>query len=101
VVGGETVTFCYDPANSDKGNHTYPYHYQVWAYDANDLLAVKKGDKDHWEPRPYAFWRLDLPFGIPYAEINGAAYDPTTKRIFLTQSFGDGAKPVIYVFRVG
>ncbi|KKP98057.1 MAG: hypothetical protein US25_C0012G0003 [Candidatus Moranbacteria bacterium GW2011_GWE1_36_7] len=35
---------CYDPAISDKGTHTYPYAYYVWAYDANDLLHVKNAD---------------------------------------------------------
>ena len=47
-----TGTFCYgegatcnDPTDSSKGNHAYPYQYQVWAYDANDLAAVKAGSK--------------------------------------------------------
>ncbi len=45
-----TGTYCYgtgdecnDPADDSKGTHAYPYRYQVWAYDANDLLAVKNG----------------------------------------------------------
>jgi hypothetical protein len=92
---------CYDPAIADKGNHTYPYRYQVWAYDANDLIAVKNGTKQHWEPRPYAIWTLNLPFGISNAEINGAAWDPATRRIFVTQANADSAKPVVYVFSLG
>lgn len=97
---GSVTQYCLDPTNSDKGNHTYPYHYQVWAYNANDLLAVKAGTKKMWEPRPYTFWRLKMPFGIPHAEILGAAYDPDGRRIFVVQAHGDGAKPVVTVYQI-
>jgi hypothetical protein len=53
---------CGDPADSSKGVHAYPYRYQVWAYDANDLLAVKNGTKAAHQPQPYAVWTFNLPF---------------------------------------
>ena len=34
---------CNDPSNNSKGEHAYPYKAYVWAYNANDLLAVKNG----------------------------------------------------------
>ena len=37
--------YCYDPTNSYKTVHAYPYRYQVWAYDLNELAAVKAGEK--------------------------------------------------------
>ena len=53
--------WCYDPTESGKGQHAYPYRYQVWAYDLNDLAAVKAGTKQPWEVTPYGVWPLTLP----------------------------------------
>jgi hypothetical protein len=39
--GGER--YCYDPVTVDKGQHAYPYRYQMWAYDLMDLAAVARG----------------------------------------------------------
>ena len=89
------------PEGSSKGNHAYPYRYQVWAYDALDLAKVKAGELQPWEVRPYAMWPLTLPqapssnsFASTY--INGAAYDPARRRIFLTQDRGEN--PLVHVF---
>jgi hypothetical protein len=101
------VLNCYDPTDSAKGNHAYPYISQVWAYDANDLLAVKQGLKQYWEPRPYATWPLasvSQPFFNAVGDLNGAAYDPATGRIFVMQPSADGTwndLPVIYVYALG
>jgi hypothetical protein len=91
---------CYDPATSDHGTHAYPYVYYAWAYDANDLLAVKNGQRQPWDVRPYALWTFNFPFANSDAHIQGAAYDPQTQRIFLTQCWGDEASPLIYIFNV-
>jgi hypothetical protein len=52
-------TYCYggsqcnDPAfPNTQGNHAYPYVYQVWAYDAAELAAVKAGSKQPWDVKP-------------------------------------------------
>ena len=60
---GGVDTWCHDPTSANKGTHAYPYHYYVWAYDANDLAAVKAGQKQPWEVKPYAVWPFSLPFG--------------------------------------
>jgi hypothetical protein len=102
-------TYCYgegadcgDLADSYKGVHAYPYVYQVWAYDANDLLAVKKGSKRQYQPQPYAVWTFNLPFEHARSPhfLGGAAYDPQTQRIYLSQRGADASGPVIHVFRV-
>jgi hypothetical protein len=90
--------WCYDPDNSSKGTHAYPYVPEVWAYDAAALAAVRAGHRRPWQVRPYAVWRLSLPFGSP--QIGGAAYDPASGLIYLSQQYADGAAPVIEVFRV-
>lgn len=102
-------TYCYgegaacgDPADSSKGTHAYPYKYQVWAYDANDLLAVKNGSKQQYAVQPYAIWNFNLPFESTADQhlIGGAAYDAQTNRVYLSQRCSDSwCAPVIHVFK--
>jgi hypothetical protein len=97
--------WCYDPENGSKGNHAYPYVYRIWAYDANDLAAVKNGTKQPWEPRPYGVWDLNLPMAASMKKLSSAAYDVPTHRLFIAQGFGpadpaDGV-PVIHVYTIG
>jgi hypothetical protein len=103
--GGDT---CGDPTDSSKGTHAYPYQYEVWAYDANDLVAVRQGLKSPWVVKPYALWTFELPFsGGTSMRLGGAAYDPQTNRIYLSQLCTDGGNggssclPVIHVLQVG
>ena len=104
--------YCYDPSDSSKGCHCYPYVYQVWAYDANDLLKVKNGEINPetnqpyqpWDIRPYAIWNLDFPFAKENAQIVGATYDPSTQRIFISEYGGERPSmepyPLIQVYKV-
>ena len=95
--------YCYDPLDSGKGTHGYPYIYQVWAYDANDMAKVRSGQLQPWDVRPYATWQLNLPYGtFGSAFYLGAAYDAVTGRIFLsqTQSGADGTRPIVHVFKI-
>jgi hypothetical protein len=96
------LEYCYDPTHSDKGVHGYPYRYEVYAYDVNDLIAAKNGQKQAWEVVPYAHWSLNLPFRNDnnLIRIKGVAYDPATQRIFLSQQYSDGAMPLIQVYRI-
>jgi hypothetical protein len=99
--GGVDV-YCYDPADASKGTHAYPYAYQVWAYDANDLLSVKNGTKLQYQITPYSVWTFHLPFENSDAHlIGGAGYDPQTNSIYLSQRCEDtNCAPVIHVFKV-
>ena len=99
------VLCCYDPVDSSKGGHAYPYVYQVIAYDALDLVSVKMGEKQMWEILPYGVWELNFPFADDNARILGAAYDPSTQRIYLSEDGGDkpgccGHLPLIQVYHV-
>jgi hypothetical protein len=93
---------CGDPTDSSKGTHAYPYVYQVWAYDANELLAVKNGIKQPYDVRPYDVWTFNVPFESDNEhDTGGVAYDPATGRIFFVQSkFGSDRLPLIHVFQV-
>ena len=75
----------------------------MWAYDANDLLAVKEGRKLQYEILPYAVWTFDLPYaGTNSArQLGGVAYDPANGRIYITQRCGDtNCTPVVHVMQV-
>jgi hypothetical protein len=94
---GGVDNYCYDPSNGSKGTHNYPYRSQMWAYDANDFVAVKNGTKQSWTIRPYAVWQLDSAF----VDIQGIGYDQTNQRIYVSASckYGDCA-PKIYVYQI-
>jgi hypothetical protein len=72
---------------------------EVWAYDAAQLLSVRQGHKQPWQVKPYATWSLHLPYGS--SRIGGAAYDPATGIVFISQQYANGPDPVIEVFKVG
>ena len=94
---------CNDAADQYKGTHAYPYSYYVWMYDANDFVAVKNGTKSPWEITPYYHGVISLPFTSSSAnnQLNGAAYDPATKRLYIAQKCVVGnCAPLIHVYSV-
>lgn len=103
---GDGDYYVYDEIDHQKGVHGYPYSDRCWAYDLNDLIAVKNGDKQPWEPVPYANWSLNLPYAVATRpSIMGAALDVATSRIFVLQRSTDTTnifepRPLIHVFQV-
>jgi hypothetical protein len=93
-----TGSECSDPVDDSKGTHSYPYRHQVWAYDANDLLQVKNGQKQCWEMRPYAVWSMDEMNSDSSADMNGAGFDPQTGRLYITDDQGE--EPHVHVYQV-
>ena len=101
IPPGENDHYCYDPEDGSKGVHGYPYHYYVWAYDANDLAKVARGESAPWTLRPYAVWSLNFPFATSGStRLGGATYNPQTGRIYISQYQGDGNLPLIHVLRL-
>jgi len=83
----------YDPIFPNKtGPRGYPYYYRCWAYDLNDLAAVKAGTKTSHEVNPYAVWNFSLPVNGSSADINGLCYDHVNKNIIISQ-VGPGGGP--------
>jgi hypothetical protein len=77
--------------------------YQVWAYDLNDLAAVKNGTKQPWQVAPYATWALDLPTPDPnWKGLGGVGYDATHQLLYVSQLWADRdtTTAVIHVFRI-
>lgn len=81
--------WCYDPTNTDKGSHAYPYRYQIWAYDLNDFAAVKEGRKQPWEVLPYGVWPFELPVPEPRARLGGVGYDAQRQILYVSQMYAD------------
>jgi hypothetical protein len=103
--GPNGETNCYDPTNANKGQHAFPYRLQFWAYDVNDLAAVRAGDRKPWDVRPYAVWPFELPaIGDPYPRLGAMSYDSARRRLFMTQLFGDkdgySRRPIVHVFTI-
>lgn len=94
--GGSSGGDCNDPDNSSKGVHAYPYRSQVWAYDANDLLAVKNGTKQPHAVQPYAVWELSP----DVKQIQGVGYDSSTQTLYVSDVMGDGTQPLIRVYKI-
>jgi hypothetical protein len=107
-VGGHgTGKYCYgtaaecgnDTSMPDvKGPHAQPYRYQIWAYDANDLVAVKNGTKTTSTPKPYGVWPLSEMHNSGNPNIGGAGFSPTTGRLFITQDYGPN--PMVEVYQI-
>ena len=92
---------CNDPSNNSKGEHAYPYRAYIWAYNANDLAAVRAGTVQPYAVTPYATWELS-DFGNVDIDFStgGAAYDSATGKLYLSQVNGDGDQPLIRVYQV-
>jgi hypothetical protein len=102
TIGSDGAKWCYDPTNPYKGTHAYPYRYQIWAYDLNDLAAVKAGTKNPWDVMPYDLWPFALPTPESHVSIGGVTYDAEHQTIYLTQLYADTeSRPVIHVLKVG
>lgn len=91
---------CNDPYMVDKGQHASPYQYQIWAYDANDILAVKNGTKKTWEPKPYAIWKLDGMAHSYNTFSRGATYDPNSKLLFIAQAYATSPRIEVYKINI-
>lgn len=94
---------CGDPFVDGKGPHAPPYRNQVWAYDANDLEAVKNGQKQPAQLRPYAVWTFGANemYSAPNAPyIQGAGYDAETGRVYITQDYGGQPRVDVYQIAV-
>jgi hypothetical protein len=69
---------------------------QVWAYNANDLLAVKQGTMAPWQVQPYDVWNFTLP-NTTGTSIGTVTCDPTTGRIYVPVLGADNTVPYSYL----
>jgi hypothetical protein len=96
TVDRNGVRICAIGPDGPYGMHAAPYRYQVWAYDALDLVKVKEGTLKPWQPRPYAVWELPVPTEGAGVAPRGVAYNPSTGQIFVYQR--NGEDPYIHTY---
>lgn len=101
---GDGSIYCYDPTDASKGQHGYPYNYQIWAYDMNDLAAVKAGQKNPWDVRPYGVWPFTLPTTAAQSRVGGIGYDAARQIIYISQMYADqdtyDYRPIIHALKI-
>ncbi len=104
-LGPDQEIYCYDPTSTAKGQHAYPYNYQIWAYDLNDLAAVRAGTKQPWDVVPYGVWPFAVPFAEAAVRIGGVGYDASRQILYVSQMYADqdgyGYRPIIHAITVG
>ncbi len=105
AIAADGEKYCYDPTSTSKGQHSWPYNYQMWAYDLNDLVAVKNGTKQPWDVRPYGVWPFSFPTAEPTIRIGGIGYDASRQLLYISQMYADQDtyeyRALIHVLRVG
>ena len=86
------------------------YNY-YWLWDVNDMLAVKNGDMQPYEIRPYAYGEFSVPFQTDVRNgeeeihyIRGASYDADTGTLYVTINQADSRgqysnNPVIAAYK--
>lgn len=98
------AVYCYDPTNPAKGQHGYPYRYQMWAYDLAELAKVKAGQKNPWDVVPYGVWPFEFPTPESRYRIGGVGYDAARQLIYVSQMLADtdgyANRPIIQVLKV-
>jgi chitodextrinase len=99
-----------DPCrNGNSGFSDYPYHLCIWAYDANDLLAVKNGTKQSWEPLPYSSGASYTSWQTPgygtaacsscgLFNTTSMTFDPSTMRVYMCEDYGE--QPRVHVWQI-
>ena len=91
----------YDPQYPVTGPRAFPYFLRFYAYDLNDLAAVKVGSQSPWSIRPYAVWNSDLKIAPTGADMPSMCYDTSNRRLYIAQhSAGYFGEAVIHAFRI-
>jgi hypothetical protein len=88
---------------------------QFILYDPSDLAQVAAGAMEPWEPQPYASLDIDEHLYLKPPEwdmvtvgwgeqrrnrIGPSAYDRNSALLYVLEQYGEGAKPVVHVWRV-
>ncbi|MCB0332823.1 MAG: hypothetical protein KDD55_04940 [Bdellovibrionales bacterium] len=107
--GGHTSGVCYKcTQNNDNlcGGYCAPdaddYYLYYWLWDVEDLVAVKNGQMNASDVRPYDYGEFAIPFDS--VELGGGSFDPESGRLYLSVQRADTEQgeysnpPVIVVY---
>ena len=92
----------------DRGYWAEGYQAQLIFYDPADLVAVAHGEKETWEPQPYATLVLDDVLFDPHIHleaykrdlVGATAFDRERGLLYIIERLADEDKSVVHVFRV-
>jgi hypothetical protein len=100
---------------SNRGWWSTRFDAQFILYDPNQLAQVAAGQLEAWQPQPYAVIDIDehLYLNPPEwdsvelgwddqrrARIGDVAYDRVDGLLYVLELYGDGARPMVHVWRI-
>lgn len=93
-----------DPAGQ-RGWWSTGFEGQMVFYDPADLAAVARGDREPWEPQPYATMDIDPHlFGVAGSQykhhVAACSFDPQRGYLYLFEPLADGERSLVHVWRV-
>lgn len=89
----------------DRGWWSTSFEGLILFYDPADLAAVTRGEKQTWEPQPYATMGIDnYLFNIHSSQqkhhLGDVSYDRQHGLLYIFELMADGAKPLVHVWRI-
>ncbi|MEN8154509.1 MAG: hypothetical protein ABFR75_10845 [Acidobacteriota bacterium] len=101
---GDSNGPCLD-CEGERGWWSTGFEGQFIFFDPSDLAAVASGDKEPWEPQPYAKLNIDkylyhINSGRQWYHLGAIAFDREGGLLYVFEPFGDGEKPLIHVWRI-
>jgi len=82
------------------GYHAGPYEAQIQMFDWEDIQEIKDGQRDPWNVLPYLTFPIPGWWDSCKQAIGAMAYDPVSRRVYITQPNQDGDRPVVHVYRI-
>lgn len=95
---------CYD-CKEERGWWSTGFEGQFIFYDPADLAEVTSGNKEPWEPQPYAKLNIDkylyhISSGQQWYHLGAVAFDRANGLLYVFEPFGDGEKPLVHVWKI-
>jgi hypothetical protein len=95
--GGHTSSVCYKCSQNNGslcGGYCSPdtadYYNYYWLWNIHDMLKVKEGSINPYDPKPYDYGVLEVPYHeTRHYDFGGASYDPVSNRLFISLLKGD------------
>lgn len=92
--GGHESGICYKCTQDNGhlcGGYCAPesddYYHYYWMWDMNDLVAVKNGEMNSYDVRPYDYGEFPTPFATN--SFGGGSFDPQSGILYLTVQKAD------------
>ena len=108
--GGHNSGVCYKCTQNNNnlcGGYCAPdasdYYLYYWLWDLNDLIAVKNGQMNSYDVRPYDYGVFPSPISV--TKLGGGSFDPASGKLYVTLQRADRDQgrysnpPVIAVYQ--